>query len=83
MKIINSFENKTLDGATLFCAEMSDGSTWFNIAAVSLTINSSDDDLENGGMMLADIYKNRVFEMRDNAMTLSQFVDHINSFINY
>jgi hypothetical protein len=82
MKIIKSFEIKTLDGTTLFCAEMSDGTTWISIAGQQL-VSSTDDDIENGGFVLADIYKRRVFETAGTPLSQDQFVGNVNSFIDY
>jgi len=82
MKIIESKEATTLDGITLFCAEMSDGCTWF-IVEDSNVVYTSIDDLENGGFTLSQVQKNKVFTTANPVQSQMQFVGHVNSFIEY
>ncbi len=82
MKILNSYEVKTLDGITLYCGDMQDGCTWFTVSTDD-NLYTTIDDLENGGFTLDQVHKCKVVELTAPPTTLDQFVGHVNSFIDY
>lgn len=82
MKILHSYEVRTLDLKTLFCADMTDGATWYSEAGEGV-IRVTTDDLENGGFTSGDIWGVRKVNLPAAPVDLSQFIGHVNSFLNY
>ena len=82
MKLLHSYKAQTLQGCDLFCADMTDGSTWF-VVVTDYTLYSTIDDLENGGFILEQVHKCQITDLPATPQTLDQFIGHVNSFLDY